>query len=161
MKASDFYDIYDFIYVPFWKTNTFIACAVFVGLIACAIAGYLFYKRYKKEIAKPITPKEWALGELAKLTPQKYQTKEEFKKFYFALGSIFKGYLKEEKGWDLLEKTDTELLDILIQKGVDQEILSILKKIFEGSLLIKFANAEALRTQALEDLKSMIKIYAN
>ena len=159
MKTPEFYDIYDFIYIPVWKTNTFITIMIILGAILFLITGYIIYKKYKTEVITPLTPQEWALGELTKLDPMKYEKKEDFKKFYFTLGNIYKKYLKKAHKWDVLEKTDQELLDFLREKAVQENHVVIIEKVFTGSLLIKFANAEALKAQAQEDLRAVIALF--
>lgn len=158
MNGTKFYDIYDYIYVPFWKTTTFVIILATVLTIICTICLYFLVKRArnKSRITPAITPGEWALGELKKLTPQKYQTKEEFKLFYFELTRITKEYLEKQFSIDVVEKTDEELIAHLQAHNFPQNFIQKLETVLRGSLLIKFANAQALREQAQNDLKTVI-----
>lgn len=157
----DFYDIYDYIYVPFWKTKIFITIIIILILAAIAVAAYFFYRHWQeKKLAQkpPPSPKEWALRELAKLKPEMYKSKQEFKEFYFALTRIYKTFLYKQFSWDIQEKTDEELLAFLRKKNATPDLINTLEKILHGSLLIKFANAQALKEQAQGDLKNLISI---
>ena len=132
-----------------------------ISTILIALLSYALYKQYKKRQAekKPeLQPWQKAIEKLKKLTPEKYETKEEFKKFYFRISHIFKVFLQKQFVWDVLEKTDDELIKFLRAKTFDIKLIENLKSILEGSLLIKFANEQALKEQARKDLDLLISI---
>jgi hypothetical protein len=169
-----FYDIYDYIHIPFWKTKFFISCTIIFTIIALAIVAYFLIKFLKNKYReKKIVPLwEKTIGELQKLTPTKYETKEEFKTFYFTITKIIKKYIFERFSINLLEKTDVETIEYLKgalppteaqppaidHKIIDLDFIDRLEKIFQGSLFIKFANAQALKEQALKDLNIIIAL---
>jgi hypothetical protein len=160
-KQVHFYDIYGYVHTPFWKTKIFITSMLVISTILIALLSYVLYKQYKKRQAekKPeLQPWQKAIEMLKKLTPEKYETKEKFKKFYFQISHIFKSFLQEQFGWDVLEKTDDELINFLREKNFDENLVKNLKSILEGSLLIKFANEQALKEQARKDLDLLISI---
>jgi hypothetical protein len=160
-NTIDFYDIYDYIYIPFWKTKIFITIVTILLFSAIAVASYFFYKKRKqKKLSQkpPLSPKEWALEELEKLNPEKYNTKQEFKDFYFSLTRIYKTFLYKKFSWQVAEKTDEELLEFLRNTDLGSSTIEKLEKILNGSLLIKFADAQALKEQAQVDLTSLISI---
>lgn len=164
MKSDvEFYDIYDYIYVPFWKTKTFIVIVAFATAVIGLITAYFIINYIKKKNAqkKVLTSWEWALQELEGLEPQSYESKEEFKQFYFAITNIIKHYLKKRFSFDLFEKTDEELIKSLKSKKFDMNIVAQLDEVLKGSLLIKFANAQALREQTQKDLDTVIDIVKN
>jgi hypothetical protein len=163
MEKIKFYDIYDFIYIPFWKTKIFMIFAVTLLIIIFSIALFFLIRhiKNKNKQLRVITPWEQAIAELKELDPKNYQTKAEFKKFYFAITKIFKKYLKKQ--FSIPPLTDEELISRLQKQTVggiiphfDKDIINNLKTILQGSLLIKFANEQALREQAQKDLDSMI-----
>ncbi|MBU1008313.1 hypothetical protein KKA53_04535 [Candidatus Dependentiae bacterium] len=159
-KETTFYDIYDYIYTPFWQTKHFLVLLASILAIACLI-GIFFWIRHvknKNQIKPTITPWESALRELRALTPHTYETKEEFKKFYFTITRIIKKYFEKQFSFDVIDKTDDELIDYLQSKNLDTKQIQKLKIVLNGSLLIKYANAQALREQAQSDLKTVISL---
>jgi len=169
-KKIEFYDIYDYIYVPFWKRQGFLITMSVLLLLALA-AGLFFcirYYRKKQQQKVKITPWDHALQQLQTLTPEDYQTKEDFKNFYFTIASIIKRYLQKRFTLDIIEKTDKELIDYLKTltltthktKAVmfDSNIVTDLETVLNGSLSIKFANEQALRETAAKDLTTIASI---
>jgi hypothetical protein len=160
MNTQDtFYDIYDYIFVPFWQTKPFIISSIAVAVILLAITAYFIIRWVKKKNAmkKVVTPAEWALEQLRALKPEQYQKKEEFKQFYFTITKIIKSYLKRAYNLDTIEKTDEELIRYLRDKEF-HTLADKLEEVFNSSLLIKFANAQALREQAQKDLLTIISL---
>ena len=157
---TKFYDIYDYLYIPFWQTTTFFVIMLCLLLVASGIGVYFLVKHLRKKAAKvpEIMPWEWALGELKKLAPGRYETKDEFKQFYFELTRIAKLYLQKRFEWDLVEKTDNQLISYLKAQKCNKNVITSLESVLQGSLLIKFANAQALREQAQTDLKTVISL---
>jgi hypothetical protein len=150
MAPVEFYDdIYEYYYPPFWESLLF-KITVGIILVALIALGIWLYLRTKK---KPLSAWEWAHLELSNLTPSRYNTKDDFKKFYFALTSIVKNYLHKRYEWQTVDKTDSELIGLLEQQQFDQEIIDMLKKISESAVWIKFANMDALKSQAETDWK--------
>lgn len=146
----DFYDIYDYYTIPFWQTTWFMIC---MGLlIACMIAVVIFVMLRKK---KQQLPWEWAEQQLQELSSMPRVDKNDYKKFYFALTAIIKGYLNRRYQWNLADKTDEELITWLNEQNFDPEIITTLQALADGALSIKFANADALKTQAEADLKTV------
>ena len=156
----EFYDIYDYVYVPFWQTGSF-RLAIF-ALFILGITGLIYFwflhRRKRKAISKQLSPAEQALVELGKLSPQSYETKEELKVFYFTLTIIIKTFLQTELAWQVCEKTDNELIEYLKDRSFDQKSISELEQVLQGSLLIKFANAQTLREQAERDLAAIASL---
>ena len=147
-QASTFYDIYEYYYIPFYQQPLFIVLASIVSIGLLGLVGYWLYKRS----FKPISPWDWALSEIAKLPTATYTTKDDYKKFYFAITTILKAYLEKRYNWDTQDKTDEELATFLHLHGFQAQLLEKLKKMLQGATWIKFANEEAIRTQVDEDL---------
>ncbi|MFA6264048.1 MAG: hypothetical protein WCW33_06285 [Candidatus Babeliales bacterium] len=153
MASPVFYEeIYDYYTRPFWQTTWFY---VLIAIFACAliIVGLYLWLRGKK---KPVTAWDWALGELQKTTPAHCVHKEDFKKFYFQLTAITKMYLHRRFGWQIQDKTDTELVLFLEQQAFDRTIIEMIEKVSEGALWVKFANMDVLKSQAEADWKSIV-----
>lgn len=149
-----FYEIYDYHYPPWW-TQTWAKVAIAGAIIALVLAVILIIKWKKR---KPLLPWEWADAQLKKLSPQSCKTKDDFKKFYFELTMLFKRYFNKRYFWLTEDKTDDEFIVFLQEQHFDQEQREHLAKIFTGATWIKFANEEAIRSQASEDLAQAHKI---
>lgn len=158
VNKIDFYDIYDYIYVPFYKTRFFIITVIILVFLTLAVLTYFFIKKRKQKTIKIPTPSEIALQALSKFSPQNYETKKEFKVFYFEITKIIKKYLQDRFKLDLIEKTDEELIAHLKAQSFEKSIIKKLEKVLQGSLLIKFANAQALREQAQTDLNTIVTV---
>jgi hypothetical protein len=153
MAPVEFYEeIYDYYTRPFWQTTWFYVLITIVTS-ALIVLGIYLLMRHKK---KPLTAWDWALGELKKTTPAHCTHKEDFKKFYFQLTAIIKMYLYRRFGWQIQDKTDTELVLFLEQQAFDRTIIDMLEKVSEGALWVKFANMDVLKSQAEADWKSIV-----
>jgi hypothetical protein len=146
-KQPDFYDIYDY-YYPAWWTPTWVKIALIIGSILLIGLVVFFITTRKK---RQLLPWEWAEEQLNKLSAEGCKNKTDFKKFYFSLTAILKHYFHLRYFWQTEDKTDEELILLLHEQNFDHQQLEHLKKIFTGAIWIKFANEEALKSQALED----------
>ncbi|MBY0353866.1 hypothetical protein K2W90_05895 [Candidatus Babeliales bacterium] len=153
---TDFFDIYDYVYQPVWQTTPFkIGSGIVAGLLLVALILLIIYLRRKK---KQISPWEWALREIANISIDKCIKKSDFKKVYFQLTDILKQYFQKRYGWQTINKTDDELIGYLSTQKFDYVLLTELQKMLEGSLWVKFANQEMLKTQAQKDLKTALRV---
>lgn len=152
MLHDEIEDIYDFYQVPFWQTTWFaVSMAVlFVGI--CVLSYYLITLR-RKRVLKP-----WqvALQKLQALSVDECVTKQDFKKVYFEITVILKYYLQQRYGWNILDKTDDELVLYLTKQKFDELMLTGLTKLLSGATWIKYANQVALKTQVTTDLLMVI-----
>ena len=154
---SQFFEIYDFYYVPFWQTIYFKIILFPIILLVLGLIGLRFYLKRKRRM---ITAWQWATQELEKLSIDKLVTKKDFKKFYFDLTSIIKTYLQKRYGWATQDKTDEELIEYLQKRNFDEILLKNLQTMLSGALWIKFANEDVLKTQSLKDLKLAFNLVA-
>ena len=147
----EIFDIYPFYYIPFWQT-TFLKVSIAVVLFLISVSIFLYF--YLKNKRKKITAWQWATVELEKLlnSIDSFETKKDFKLFYFDLTSIIKTYLKKRFNWKTKDKTDEELIIFLKEKKFDDELLISLQKMLNGAVWIKFANEDVLKTESKKDL---------
>ncbi|MFH1643923.1 MAG: hypothetical protein ABIA74_01990 [bacterium] len=150
-----FYDIYDFYYIPFWKTIEFKLIVSIVLLCLFFALALIFYLRRKR---KKQSSWQWAICELNKLSVDKLNSKKDFKLFYFDLTFIIKKYFQKRFDWNTRDKTDEEFIYLLTDRNFDAELLKDLKKMLQGASWIKFANEEVLKTQSNKDLELAKKI---
>ncbi|MFA5306558.1 MAG: hypothetical protein WC365_03850 [Candidatus Babeliales bacterium] len=153
MAPVVFYEeIYDFYTPPFWQTTWFYVSVALFAALLIGLGIYLFIRVR----TKPLSAWEWALRELRATTPLRCNTKEDFKKFYFHLTAITKMYLHRRYSWDIDDRTDLELVQFLEQQAFDRDTIQMLQKVAEGALWVKYANMDALKSQAEADWKSII-----
>ena len=123
-------------------------------LLLIALVAFFIVRR-KKRVQLPW---EWAEEQLKKLSPQACKNKNDFKKFYYALTTTLKHYFYIRYFWPTEDKTDEELIFFLQEQNFEQQQLEHVKKIFSGAVWIKFANEDAIRSQAQEDLGKAFEI---
>lgn len=151
---QDFYEIYDFYYPPWW-THTWAKVAIIAGtLILLGLILFFILTRKKKQLL----PWEWAEAQLKKLSCANCKNKNDFKNFYFSLTTILKHYFHVRYFWQTEDKTDEELILFLQEQNFDNYQLEHLRKVFTGAVWIKFANEDAIKSQALEDLNKAFEI---
>ncbi len=151
---QNFYDIYDF-YYPAWWTQPWAKIILLAFSIIVLGLLIIFFMRRKKQ---PQLPWEWAEEQLKKISPQSCKNKSDFKKFYYALTSILKQYFQTRFFWPTKDKTDDELMLFLQEQNFDHQLYEYVNKIFTGAVWIKFANEEAIKSQAQEDLGKALEI---
>lgn len=145
-NALDFYEIYDYYTVPFWHTTWFM---VIIAFFIIALIGIIFFIIRRK---KTISPSIWLEREVKKLNISSLQHKNDFKAFYFTLTHIIKVYLVRRYSWKVMDKTDDELVEFLERKQCDLVVIQAVQKIVTCAQSIKFANVDALRSEAEESL---------
>jgi len=153
MNPVEFYDeIFGYYHTPWWQQMWFY---ITLACLICLLLGFGIFLLIKRR-QKPQLPWEWALKALHVHTPNRCVNKEDFKKFYFQLTGIMKEYLYRTYGWDIQDKTDNELVAWLEQSRQAKIIVMTATKISEGAQLIKFANMDALKSQADDDWNAVI-----
>lgn len=155
----DFYDIYGYYYQPIWETKAFKITTIIIILLLVFMTTYLVIRHFvRKKKMFALLPWQWAFDKLNILSQKNFTTKNDFKKFYFELTDIIKGYLNKRYDWKTLDKTDNELITYLEIQKFDKTLLLNLRKLTEGAIWVKFANEAALKTQAESDLKLAYEI---
>lgn len=155
MNELGLYDIYQQWHVPFWHTTIFYIVSGILFLIIGGWIGWHFLKKYRLKM-KPAKSWEIALTQIDHLKKNNYTNVEHGKEFYCALTGILKRYMHERYGFDSREKTDQEFLRYLEEQKFSQLFLQDLTAIFEGSTIIKFANASVVQQQIDQDVAAAI-----
>jgi len=159
--VDKFYEIYEFYYVPFWKSKPFtISASVILGCLILFVL-YKLIKYLKKRGDKPLTIWQIAERELLDLDPSELTSKDEFKRFYFKLSEVLKGYLSKRYSFNLEDKTDDEIETYLRSKLFDTQMTKDLIEILHGSRFVKFAGEEALPARAKEDWEKGLGIVSD
>ncbi len=149
---NDLFDIYEFYETP-WYQEPWIVVLIAGAVITACFLGWYLLKRKKK-----LTPWDSALTHLNHLKPEHFQCKEEFKQFYFKLTSILKTYVDARYGWYTNAKTDEELINWLEHEHPLHPCITVMKMMIENVLLIKFANVDAIKSQAVQDKQAIIDL---
>jgi hypothetical protein len=117
-----------------------------IALIILIIAGYFIYKFIQKKNRKPtpeeiiqaIPPKEYALKQLDELVAENLISKGLIKEYYDRLSYIIRFYLKRTYSVDTMEKTTTELYQMLRDKITPEHNREI-KNYLQNCDFVKFA----------------------
>ena len=149
----EFYDIFDYYHIPFWQKTWFIVSTCIIAFILITIASYVIYTRLHK---RKLSAWEWARKELSALNTNTCTTQADFKKLYYRLTNIIKTYLARRYDWSTHEKTDDEIINFLEKKKFNADIIIMLKKITDDALWIKFANQSTLKSQADNDIQTVL-----
>ena len=73
-NSSKFYDIYDYIYIPFWKTNGFLIFLAIATTLLISILSYVLIKKLRKNKAPKHIATQWEIA-TEKLTGANKTTK--------------------------------------------------------------------------------------
>jgi hypothetical protein len=142
------------------------------GILILALVGAGLYwliqwsKKRRLELAKrpkgpPPTEDEVALEALKKLEAQGHLRKSEFKKFYFGISDILKHYIGARYKFDAVESTTDEMLDHLErQSGVQNNVLGLLKEMYEKLDLVKFTDHVPVTIEGSELLENARKVVS-
>lgn len=158
-EKTGLYENYGLWHVPFWQTREFkIGVYVFLGLlvlciIALIVKKYCAYRRRKK-----LSVWDQALAELAQLKKDHKIDILHGKEFYTTTCAILKKYLHDRFGYDVMGKTDDEVIEYLRSHHQDDQMLEDIKSILQGGVIIKFANAQAGQEQIEGDYSRAVAI---
>ncbi|MEN9401011.1 MAG: hypothetical protein RL632_2114 [Bacteroidota bacterium] len=143
---------------------TFLKKWGWVLLSLLGVAALLFWlmrrKKGTQETAKALTLKEKTLLSIDQLEKQKLWAQGEMKEHYSTLSFILRTYLSARYSLNLLENTSIEAQLILKQYGLDEQLLSDIGLILNGSDLVKFAKSapeEKLIRANLDDCRSIVE----
>lgn len=158
-EKTGLYENYGLWHVPFWQTQEFklaveiCACVILLIIVALLARKYLAYRKRKK---LPLW--DQALLELTQLKKEHKVNAAYGKEFYLTVSALFKRYFHERFGYDVLGKTDAEVIEYLEKHHGDQHIVAELKALLHGSEIIKFANAQAVQEQIEHDYLRAVMI---
>lgn len=158
-EATGLYENYGLWHVPLWQTKSFkITVAALGFVVMCLIILFLIrrYLLYRKK--KKLLSWEQALFDLNQLELNQQVSLDHGKEFYAALSEIVKKYLFARYNYDVLGKTDSELISYLEKNHDGNDLQKEIKDLFQGSGIVKFANAKAVQEQIDRDCQSAIAI---
>ena len=142
-------DIYDIVYEPWWLSTTTKIAAFAAVMLLCIVLGYLVYKKTRK----PVVILYWqkSLRDIGVLEKADFSDGQVF---YTRLTEIMKQYLQKQYGIHLVDKTDTELLELLkTTKLIPTHVYETMKDLFDGVIFIKFAHQHAAQERMEDAIK--------
>jgi len=159
MDKNGLYPIYGTWHEPFWQTSDFLWMLVGLGILISMFFVWFFYKKY---FLKPKKKKSWeeALLEFEKLKKLIQEAKVGPKDFYLSVSFILKMYFFRRYSFDVLGKTDEELILFLEKNQFNKDLLTNIKQIFQDGQEVKFANVCTLVTYLNRDLNLCISLIA-
>lgn len=111
------------------------------GLAFMLFGGSFWLLGRRKEDEIQLTAHEWVSIELEQLEKQKLVEKGEFKKFYFSLSGIFRGYLERRFDFAALESTTEEIVRWTKQQDrLNKEHAREVRHLLQWMDSVKFAN---------------------
>ena len=158
-EKTGLYENYGLWHVPFWQTSLFkmivhISCAVVVLTIVLLLV--IKYVRYRKRKKLPLW--DQAVLELTQLKKEHKVNVVHGKEFYMTVARVLKNYFHHRFGYDVLGKTDAEVVQYLEEKHGDEYVVAEMKTMLYGSEVIKFANAQAAQEYIEHDYVRAIAI---
>ncbi len=152
-------DIYGMWHTPWWQTTTFYCVVGMFGVLCVGLilVRACMYWRAKKKI---VTPWDTALMRLEQAR-RECMTAQQSKMFYEYVIMVLKQYLHARFGFDIMGKTDQEVLDYLANNGASTELVESLRNIMLGSALVRFANQQAVQQHMEHDFALAVTVVKN
>lgn len=149
---------------PRW--GTLIAAGALLAALLAGSALLWWWLRRRAERPRPApvkidpfarqAPHEWVYAELQRLLERKLPERGELVRFYSELSRILKHYLSGRFRIDLMERTSSEVPEVLAQAGVASEDIERVRAVLADCDAVKFA---AARPEAAEWKAIVERIY--
>jgi len=158
-EKTGLYENYDLWHVPFWQTDTFLLTLKIVGCLFVVVIGAFLIKKYLQYRKRKKLPLwDQALLELSHLKKEHKVDVLHAKEFYLTVSALLKKYFHDRFGYDLMSKTDEEAVQYLQEHYLDVHGVEEIKTLLHGSVIIKFANAQAAQEQIEYDYLRAVAI---
>ena len=149
-EHTGLYENYGLWHVPFWQTQEFyFGVKIIIGVLFSIILIFCVraYMRRKKNILA------WdnALLQLHVVYQNQEIQNYNPKEFYLSATSIIKHYLYNRFEYDVIGKTDEEVIRYLEEQTFDPLVLSEVAVVFRNGVAIKFANVDVAKEQIKND----------
>lgn len=129
-----------------WKFEDFLAYLIALLILALAVLGYYYYRKWKKRReegfvpTKPsIPPGQAALAALRILEDKHLWQQGRVKEYYSEVTEIVRRFVEEQYGVLALESTSDEILAQLLKLPEAQALLKEFRSFFTTADLVKFA----------------------
>ncbi len=158
-EKTGLYENYGLWHVPFWQTAKFqLAVKLVIGLLLVIVVAFLIkkYVNYRKRKKLPLW--DQALLDLSHLKKDNKVDALHGKEFYMTVSALLKKYFHGRFCYDVVGKTDAEVVDYLQKHHADTCSIEDMKMVLQGSEIIKFANAQAAQEQIEQDYVRAVAI---
>lgn len=142
------HDIYDLWHIPFWQTRAFKLSLIIIIFLMLLLIGSIVFKRIYRRY-RTLKPWDQAILDLEQL--QKKIALLDAKEFYTRLTTILKTYLRDRYGFDVMGKTDDELIHYLSTTDFPVTLLERLQALLARSAAHKFAANPAVSNNLMLD----------
>lgn len=157
-KGANLYDVRPPEELPIRTWRVLYALA---GLAAAGVIAWLVYRRMSrpKPVAEVVAPPKdpvdvRATRALDELAQRNLPSTGQFKEFYFRLSEIVRGYLGELYGFEALESTTPELLDLVRSRQTPGLAVDDLSSFANESDFIRYARTEP----SVDDCKKHLEL---
>lgn len=159
IDKNGLYDIYTIWHVPFWQTTWFkYLCGSLIIVLLLPILIIVCKRLYTWFRRKKYTAWEIAQMKLQALKKDSFANKEQGKRAYGAITAVLKEYLSQRYGWQVTTATDDELATYVQSSPLNEQLSQQIKTIFNGAVMIKFANQDAVESQVRDDIDRALQI---
>ncbi|HLW72740.1 MAG TPA: hypothetical protein VKR54_01695, partial [Candidatus Babeliales bacterium] len=135
-EKTGLYENYDLWHVPFWQTHKFqlaveiIGCLIVLFIAVLLVRKYLQYRKRKK---LPLW--DQALLDLSHLKKEHKLDVAHGKEFYLTVSALLKKYFHDRFGYDLMGKTDGEVVHYLQEHYLDEHGVEEIKILLQGGVV--------------------------
>ena len=158
-EKTGLYENYGLWHVPFWQTHTFQLVIEISALLIVLIITVLLVRKYLRHRKRKKLPVwDQALLELSHLKRDQKVHAAHGKEFYGTVSAVLKKYFHDRFGYDVTGKTDAEMVKYLERNYLDVHGVEEIKTLLQGSVIIKFANAQAAQEQIDHDYLRAVAI---
>ena len=158
--AQAFQPLYSYHLPAWWQTQQGVLMIAGIGVAVAALV--CFFVWYRWFYHPPLTLAQWRQRELDALALMLTHDRVNYKHFFSATTFFLKQYLLRLYGWQVLDKTDDELLAIVATKQeVSKKLLPRIEELLSYAQMVKFADQAALAEKADEALRTVRTIVGS
>jgi hypothetical protein len=164
-KMQDYNDIKDIVEVKRENDWTIAVIIAVITLLSIAAIYWLFIKKKRvvipsKSLKGKLTPLEWAMAELNKLSAQSVVTPAEIKNYYSRISDISRAFFHQQLQQPSLQQTTDEWMVNLQALTLDNETKTSFFQVLRLSDTVKFAKflpGRGDHETSLEAIKNMLQ----
>lgn len=151
-------------WVPQWVTDYWAWALLALGLIAAAVAAFLYWRRgvtVTVRRKRVIPPYELAMQRLGRLREQRLAESGHEKEYYTELTDILRQYLEGRFGINAMEMTSTEILRALKENEDTRLNADKMRNVLEVADFVKFAKMRPLPDDNVKTYNSAVTFVEN
>lgn len=158
-EKTGLYENYGLWHIPIWQTEKFqLIVMIIAALSSFVVIMFLVRKYIQYRKRKRLSLWDQALADLNQLKTAHKVDVMYGKEFYVTVSALLKKYFYDRFGYDVMGKTDDEMIQYLQEHYPDTQSIDDMKALLQGSVVIKFANVQAAQEQIDHDYVRSIAI---